>query len=171
MKTARYLIPSALLLAACASSGDNYMAADSKGDYGYYETALGDERYRVVYKSRGDNPEKARDYALLRASEITLQNGYDWFEVVDRDTTSKQREDRGMVTTRVYATTYRECGVLTCRTVTRPTYIDSAHAENRPSGTESTATILEFVMGDGEKPDGGRYYDAQTLANTIRDRS
>lgn len=173
MKKALYIIPAAMMMTACASSGGHYMAADQQGDYGYYESELEENRYRVAYKSRGDNLERAKDYALLRASELTLQHGYDWFEIVDRSTDVKKddRHDHGMVAMRVHATTYRECGVISCRTVTRPDYIDTAYANNRPRGPESTATIIEIVMGEGEKPKGGNVYDARTLANTIRERT
>ncbi len=173
MKHALYLVPVALMMTACASSGGRYMAADEQGDYGYYESELEQNRYRVAYKSRGSELDQAKDFALLRASELTLQKGYDWFEIVDRDTKVKDRDsyDRATTSMRVQATTFRECGVLACRTVTRPDYIDSAYADSRPRGPESTATIIEIVMGDGDKPSGGNVYDARTLANTIRARS
>lgn len=67
MRNFLYSIPLALAMTACASSGPRYMAADDQGDYGYYESALEDNRYRVAYKSRGSNVETAKDYALLRA--------------------------------------------------------------------------------------------------------
>jgi hypothetical protein len=172
MKQLLQIFGVALLVTACASSGGRYMAADEQGDYGSFESKLENNRYRVVYTSRGANLDRARDYALLRASELTLQNGYNWFEIVSRDTDIRERDNhnQAVATMRVHATTYRECGVLACRTVTRPAYIDTQYADNFPERRASTATIIEVVMGTGSKPEGGQFYDAQTLANTIRDR-
>ncbi len=173
MRNFLYSLPVALMMTACASSdSDRYMAANEQGDYGYYESALEDDRYRVAYKTRGNDVEEAKDFALLRAAELTLQKGYDWFEVVDRDAQTENRgsHDRAVASMRLNATTYRECGILSCRNVTRPAYIDPTYRDRAPQGVESTATIIEIVMGEGEKP-SGNIYDARTLAETIRNRS
>ncbi|TNE64340.1 MAG: hypothetical protein EP335_07705 [Alphaproteobacteria bacterium] len=168
-----YALPLVAMLAACASSSPaHYMAADEPGDYGYYESALEQDRYRVAYKARGAKTEEAKDYAMLRAAELTLQHGYDWFEVVDRETEQKRDASHTHVETamRVGAETYRECGVLTCRTVTRPAYVDPTWVETRHYEPGSTVTFVEIKMGEGPQPNGGNIYDARTISNTIRDR-
>ncbi|MFA7556018.1 MAG: hypothetical protein WCY88_17370 [Spongiibacteraceae bacterium] len=53
--------------------------------YGYSETEISTNRYCVDYKARSHSAGKAKNYALLRAAELTLEKGYDWFVVVDRE--------------------------------------------------------------------------------------
>lgn len=164
----------AIMLSACASTNtQNYMAADDQGDFGYYESALTDKHYRIAYKMRGDDIETAKDYALLRGAELTLQKGYEWFEIVDRETSQKtdDRHARAVTTMRVYGSSYRECGLLSCRTVTRPDYVDASFANNAPRRSDTTVIFIEIMMGNGMKPSGGSIYDARTLAETIRARS
>ena len=128
------IIPLAAALTACASSGKPvYMAAQDPGDFGYYASPLEDNRYRVAYKIRGDEVTTAKDYALLRAAELTLQRGYEWFEIVDRNTNVEESDTyRTTARMRVNATTYRECGLLGCTTVTRPAYVDTTYFERAP---------------------------------------
>ena len=73
-----------LTLAACASQ-PAYRAAEN-GGYGYSETKLTDTQYRVYFKGKGSDKTKAMDYAMLRAAEVTLNEGYDWFVVANRET-------------------------------------------------------------------------------------
>ena len=52
---------------------------------GYSEQAIGEGRYRVMFRG---NSLTARDrvegYLLYRAAELTVRDGYDWFLIVDR---------------------------------------------------------------------------------------
>ena len=163
------LIITAALLAACAGTGPAYKQADREGDYGYHENQIAEKRYRVTFTSRSGNQEIARDYALLRAAELTLQKGYDWFEVADSETTVSGGDSRGSahvgVTHQTATTT--NCGLLSCTSTTRP--IGSAHVHTEPGpGRDKVVSSVEFVMGKGELPDGARYYQAGDVADTIR---
>jgi len=82
----------AIMLAACATTGPGaYGPADAKG-FGYADTRIESDRYRVVYRgSGGMRPELVEDFALRRAAELTLDEGYDWFRVVSRDIAHDQR--------------------------------------------------------------------------------
>ena len=81
----------ALFMAACSST-TTYQPAEKRGGYGYTETELGKDRYRVTFTGNTvTDKETVNDYALLRAAELTLQQGYDWFQLVNRDTESKSR--------------------------------------------------------------------------------
>ncbi len=98
MKTApnhmiRPLIAAALaglLLAACASVPTVYRAQlGSPNDVGYSEYRLEAGRYRVTFQGGPGAPEaQIADYALLRAAELAIRDGYDWFRIADRSTTS-----------------------------------------------------------------------------------
>lgn len=82
------LIASSAMLAACASGPTPYQpgAADS-GDRGYAESKIENDRYRISFKGNSmTDRETVENYLLYRAAELTLQNGYDVFTVVNRDT-------------------------------------------------------------------------------------
>jgi hypothetical protein len=54
---------------------------------GYSEFKLETGRYRVTFQGGPGAPEaQVSDYALLRAAELALRDGYDWFRVADRAT-------------------------------------------------------------------------------------
>jgi hypothetical protein len=78
----------ALALAACATPTVYAPAnpnATGTAQVGFSEYRIENNRYRVTFQGGGGAPERlVADYALLRAAEITLRDGYDWFQVVDR---------------------------------------------------------------------------------------
>lgn len=87
---------SGLLLAACASTPTVYRAAaGAPNAVGYSEYRLEAGRYRVTFQGGPGAPEaQVADYALLRAAELALRDGYDWFRIADRST-SASGYDRG----------------------------------------------------------------------------
>lgn len=174
-----------ILSTGCTSSSTHspgYRAAKGAG-YGYRESKIAEDRYRVSYKSRGNNRGEAEDYALLRAAELTLLEDFDWFVVIRQDT----QVDHGMPESGFGASTSyrsgpdyvttRDCGLLTCTTSTRPaptSYSASlhtgSHAQNKRVSTE---TSLEIRMGRGVRPAGTdsqesiESYDALEVRNNL----
>lgn len=99
MKTVKPLLAAALsglLLAACASTPTVYRAqSGAPNDVGYSEYRLEAGRYRVTFQGGpGASEAQIADYALLRAAELALRDGYDWFRIADRSTTASGY-DRG----------------------------------------------------------------------------
>lgn len=84
-------IAGAMTLAACESGPTPYQPAAGY-DRGYSEQKIENDRYRISFKG---NSRTARDtvenYLLFRAAELTLQNGYDSFTIVNRDTDKDSR--------------------------------------------------------------------------------
>ena len=83
----RLLISSLCLamLAACETP-TLYQPATSPQSVGYSEIRIEPGRYRVSFHGGGGAPAgQVADYALLRAAEIALRDGYDWFRVVARE--------------------------------------------------------------------------------------
>jgi hypothetical protein len=158
-------------LAACASTS-GYVPADDPEDVGHYSTRLDDNRYRVVYNGgRTTGPNTTRDYALMRAAELTLADGYDWFEVVDRETvTVTDQGNRGAEMGFGVERTYyveRSCGLLSCSQSVRPWTTTRVGLDSGRSVTKHSH-MLEIVMGKGEIPEeGGNYYDAASLAKSL----
>jgi hypothetical protein len=155
-------------LAGCASTPD-YVPADDVDDFGHYSTKLGDDRYRIVYTGgRSTGLNTTRDYALMRAAELTLADGYDWFEVVDRETvTIRDHEpETGFGVERAYYVE-RNCGLLSCSRSVQPWTTTRLRMDIDRSQTKHSH-MLEIVMGKGEIPEhGGSYYDADTVAAAL----
>ncbi|MEQ8205119.1 MAG: hypothetical protein RIA65_03005 [Woeseia sp.] len=178
MKTWTKLAQTALLLTtfalgACASSGP-YVAANNADDVGHYSTQLANNRYRVVYNSDSRSDlNRTKDYALLRAAELTLREGYTWFEVVDRSTVSEARTSHAPHSGVSYERAYRverSCGLLACSESVRPTTTTGVHIDTRSERT-THSHALEVLMGNGEIPQkGGNYYNASDVAKTVWDR-
>lgn len=163
------IIATMLTLGACASTPD-YVAADSAGDYGHYTRKISDDRYRVNYNGRRSTDlQDARDYAMLRAAELTLNKGYDWFQIIDRETsTTESRESQpqfgfGVQEARHYET---RCGLVSCTTYSRPSRYSSLQISNHRPETRHSHSI-EIVMGKGKVPENGNYYDARAVAESI----
>lgn len=73
-----------LLLAACAAPQPSFYAP-LDGKDGYAEEELGKGLYRVTFQGNAaTSRERAEDYALYRAAELTLQLGAERFGVHDR---------------------------------------------------------------------------------------
>jgi hypothetical protein len=71
-------------VAACATP-TVYQPAARPGAVGYSEYRIEPDRYRVTFRGgNGAPPEQVMDLALMRAAELTLSQGYDWFRVSDR---------------------------------------------------------------------------------------
>lgn len=73
------LIFISLLLTACATP---YQSSGIRG--GYSEKKISDDVYNVVFEGNGfTSKESVQTYWLYRASEITLEKGYDYFEILN----------------------------------------------------------------------------------------
>lgn len=84
----------AIGLTACATPTPYQPAppgrSTTKG--GYSDLQLEPNRYRVTFAGNSVTTRQAVEgYLLFRAAELTVQNGYDWFAIVERDTDKKQR--------------------------------------------------------------------------------
>ncbi len=148
------------LFSACSSS-PAYRAASGNG-FGYAEQHITDNYYRVTFKARGDDQAAAKAYALRRAAELTAQQGYDWFVVVETDTlTERQRAEASSLGANYQRTTERQCGLLGCRerTVNQPSY--SAGIQLGADGNH-VEVALEVRMGKGVTPDNVKTYPANT---------
>lgn len=79
----------ALVLSACAGATPYHAASltDPAHADGYRELQVEPERWRVAFAGNSlTSRETVETYLLFRAAELTLQNGYDWFLAVERDT-------------------------------------------------------------------------------------
>lgn len=89
MTLTRQLCALALLvgLAACTSPTPYRAATD---DTGYRDQQIETNRFRVSFTGNSATPlNRVQDYALYRAAELTVANGYDYFKVASRSTDTR----------------------------------------------------------------------------------
>ena len=149
----------ALALAACATAGGLYHPASSARGSGYSEQKLETNRYRVTFTGGPSTPAGiVQDYALLRAAELTLNMGYEWFTVVGRSTVN-QGDGYGPRFSGMFGP---PCGIYGCRSALYGGFWYDDFDDNRLSAS------LDIVMGKGPKASDPATYDAKDVANTIR---
>ena len=96
---------------------------------------------------------------------MTLENGYDWFVVNDRETLvdkeSVQSSPQVGFSQR-YARV-RECGLATCRTSWYPTTQFQTGIFVGGSDKSEIESILNIETGKGTRPDTGSSFDARDV--------
>lgn len=156
---------SALSLAACASLAP-YGPQGGAGAQGYAEQRIESDRYRVTYNGVGA-PGPVADLALLRAAELTLEQGYDWFEVTQRYVDGRPDSAGGFrpnVSVGYGSSSGRYGGYR---------YSGSGVGVGvglNFSGPSPTSTVLEVRLGRGPVPDRGEAYDAREVRAAISGR-
>lgn len=85
MKRLTAIVALCAALAACATAPTVYAPAAGPKAVGFSEMRIEPGRYRITFRGGPGAPmTQVADYALLRAADLTLADGYDWFRVVDR---------------------------------------------------------------------------------------
>lgn len=159
-------IAAALALAACATSAPPPYAPSASAEIaGYSETQVETNRYFVTYRAPGGaDAALLQDYALLRAADLALQNGREWFWV-DRRALDEQPS--------------RSSGPSIGVGVGAGSWGGSSGGSvgvgiNLPiggqGGQRARAATLEVRLGEGPKPDDPSAYDARSVAASLRAR-
>jgi hypothetical protein len=151
----------ALSVAACAGAPMLYQPAQGPQSVGYREYRIEPGRYRVTFQGApGAPPQQVQDYALVRAADLAIAEGYDWFRVADRF--MEGRPDRGpQVSLGVGSASYGHRS-----SVGVGVGVGSINLGPGPS----VASTIEVVMGRGERPRGADVYDARALRRTLGER-
>ncbi|MGE0408228.1 MAG: hypothetical protein AB7P23_03075 [Amphiplicatus sp.] len=76
-------------LAACATSTP-YQSAEAGRGYGFSEQRIESNRYRITFRGNSSTTRETVENSLLfRAAELTVENGFDHFIVVENDTEAR----------------------------------------------------------------------------------
>lgn len=152
-------------LAACATP-THYAPANPNvaGSIGFSEYRIENNRYRVTFQGgQGATPQQVNDYTFLRAAEITLRDGYDWFQVIDRF--GEQTAFGGGPTVSIGGGTsswgghgWGGSGVGVGIGTSFPIGQGSSGAFSR---------TIEIVMGRGARPASPDVYDARQVAASL----
>jgi len=148
----------ALALAACATA-TTYAPAARVGEPGFSETRIEQNRYRVTFAGNSATPKGAvEDYALRRAAELTVQNGFDWFQAVAGGTSAERASGGSSVGVGLGGGSFGGRGG-----------VGGGVGLNLGGGgaNQRYVSTLEVVMGAGPKPEGANVYDAQGVLNAI----
>lgn len=157
MKQGLASVAACLLLAACATP-TVYGPRTSPNASGFSEMRIEADRFRVSYTGgNGASPDQVADYALLRAAEITVAQGYDWYRVVEQFTQGTAGRGPQMSVGGGSASFGRRSSVG----VGLGTSFDL-------SGGPQLTRNLEIKLGRGAKPDDA--YDATDVIRTIGPR-
>ena len=159
----RLLLPllASLALAGCATAPTLYQPAAGPKAVGYSEYRIEPGRYRITFQGGpGAPPQQVTDYALLRAADLAIADGYDWFRVSDRF--MQGRPDNGpRVSFGVGGASFGRRSAV------------GLGVSNGMSlgGGPSVASTIEVIMGKGERPRGGDVYDARALRQNLGQRT
>lgn len=152
---------SALALSACASLAP-YGPQQSTRGQGFSEQQIETNRFRVTYNGVGA-PGPVTDRALFRAAQLTVDHGYDWFEVTQRWIDGRPDSAGGVRPSVSIGAGSGRYGGWSTSGVGVGLGFDL-------SGPQPTSTTLEIVMGRGTKPDRPDAYDARRVQDAIRSR-
>ena len=143
-------------MAACAAS-PGFTAAEKPGAYGYLVQPIERGRYRVSYTD--SSVESARDYALLRAAQVTLENGKDWFQIVNAYSEAADTGgSRSSISIGGRSGSYgRSSGIGVGLGVGIPI----------GGGGGKVTHAMEIITGQGAKPADANAYDARDVQSSI----
>ena len=150
-----------LLITACASSAPEYGPASTERGKGFRSVKLEENRYRVTW--RGGPTDLARDNALRRAAEITLRQGYQWFEVmnVDSEKAGRRAGPRTGISIGGSTGSRGRSGVGVGIGIGIP-------IQTTRSGDSFIS--MEILLGRGEKPDRREAYNARSVLDNLGTR-
>jgi hypothetical protein len=152
------IVASILALSGCASLAP-YGPQQGPGGQGYHEQRIEQDRFRITYNGVGA-PGPVADFALRRAAELALQQGYDWFEVTQRwidgrpDSAGGVRPSVSIGAGSSDWGRYRSSGV-------------GVGVGLNFSGPQPTSTTLEVLMGRGQRPERPNAYSARGVVDSL----
>jgi len=141
-------------VAACASTPQGFGPAYGS-DFGYRNTKLQQDRFRISYTSR--DAYESRDFALLRAAQIADLEGYSHFKIIGGDSFNNGPNAIG---------SHVGIGIGSGHT---NSHIDiGVHDVVRAiEGSKVTETIEVVLLSSGAKGDPA-VYDAQGVMKSIQ---
>lgn len=147
------------LLVGCATA---YQRDGFTG--GYTETQLGENIFRVSFRGNGyTRGERASDLALLRSAELTTENGFRYFIVVESGADSSLSAHTTPAQSYTTGSAYGY-GNTAYGSATTTTYGGQTYIIRKPSATN---TIICFK----EKPEiSGLVFDAEFVKKSLKQK-
>lgn len=155
-----------LALSGCATPTPYQPAADMGGHSfapGYTDTRLEDNRYRITFAGNDvTSRETVENYLLYHAADLTLQNGYDWFEVIKRASDQKTRQ----------VTTYDDpfWGGMSWRFYRHGWWGPMGEFDADTMDFTRYEASAEIILHKGQKSDAPNAYDARQIKANLASR-
>ena len=148
-------------LAAC-STPTVYAPAATPQASGYTEQPIEQGRWRVTFHGgSGADVHRVEDLALLRAAELTLAQGYDWFRVTDRYTQNGGGGGGPFLSLGGGSSSFGHGSAVG---------VGGDVGFDLSGGPRVTQT-LDIMMGKGDKPGDADVYDARQVKASIAPRA
>ena len=164
----RYLVTVMALvgLAACATPTP-FEPADSAG-YGFADQRIEKNRYRVSFRGNSlTTKEQVETALLLRAAQVTLENGYDHFVIVSDDTETETRTRVTNLGPRYGFYPYYGFGAFPYYAVGYP-WGPGFNDDVTIRESQRYTAVAYIVMGFGAKPqDNLAAYDAREVQKNL----
>ncbi len=149
-----------LALAACETP-TYYQAATRPGAVGYTDYQIEPGRYRINFQGGDGAPAgQIRDFVMLRAAQVTLRDGYDWFRIVDREGAIAPPRNRGSVSIGIGGFNFGRGGG----------FGGGASVSQPIGGGPQIGRSIEILTGHGQPPDAGAY-DARAVDRSLGPRA
>lgn len=152
-----------LNLAACETPRPTtFTPAMGPEAQGFSEYRLEPGRYRVTFRGGpGAPPDQVSDYALLRAADLTLANGYDWFRVSDRYMRQAAPDNGPRFSVGIGGASFGSHSGVGL----------GVNKSFNAGGGAALAQTLEVVMGKGAAPKDADVYVARAVRDSIAPRT
>ncbi len=124
------------------------------GNSGYYEKPLSKDMFEVSFKgNENTSKERTKNFALLRSAELALENGYNYFVLLDQKTKVVNK-------THYVPKTYR--------TITYPSGSTRTISEGGYSYIVKEPVATNIIVGFKEKPVNTASYDAKLVVKDLK---
>ena len=161
MKRLLLLSLATVSLAACATP-TVYGPATSPNAVGFSQTRIDQNYWRVTFHGgSGASAERVADLALLRAADLTLEQGYDWFRVTDRFTDGYGGRGGPYVSLGGGEASFGHGSAVG---------LGGSVGFDLSGGPQLTRS-LEIELGKGPRPEDSRVYDARDVKRSIGPRA
>lgn len=125
---------------------------------GFYEAQIDSTHTQITYVTPQNMPRpQAEQFLMLRAADITLEQGHDWFRIISRGS-DVRRPTGPTISLGAGNTSFGRSSSVGVGVGT------SFNLDGGPK----PVLLMEIVMGDGPVADDRTTYDAAEVAQTIR---
>ena len=146
------------VLAACATAPTVFAPASGPQSVGFSEYRIEPGRYRVTFRGGPGAPfSQVADFALLRAADLAIADGYDWFRITDRQASQSGQGGGPQLSLGAGGGSSGHSGGVG---------VGLGTSFNLGGGPQVSQT-LEIMMGRGPRPPGGDVYDARQIRQVI----
>ena len=162
MRNLLLLSLAAVTLTACETP-TVYGPAVSPSAVGYSESPIDHDRWRVTFTGgSGADEQRVGDLVLLRAADLTIAQGYDWFRVTDRYTTAVGSGGGGP---------YVSLGGGSASFGHGSAVGVGGGVGFELGGGPRVSRSLDIIVGKGEAPHDPEVYDAREVRKSIGPRA